>query len=338
MAANRVLYAVESISLGNTSVASGAIPIHGLQTASLTTTFNLQQVFEFGQLDLYDQYENVPNVELTMEKILDGYPLIYHLASQTATDRTLLNRTNQFSSAVISIFSDAQSNASGVPSQQAFVSGLLINSISYSLPVASEIKETVTLVGQDKLWVNSGFFFNGQFNGTDSPAFGTLRRKDVVMGAAPTGSIWPTELPGMTAVNGSGYNLLTNNALGAHVQDVTITANLGRTDLFELGRNKQYFRYANFPVAIDTTINVTAAGAGDDINANSLSTSNVANQPLVIKLADGTVFDLGSKNKMQSTTFSFAPTQGGVATISYNYRNFNILNVTNPSTDPVGLS
>ena len=335
----RVFYPIHYVALAPESAAGGAyVPVHGLQSVNMTTTFSLEQVFELGQLDTYEAIENLPSVEMTLEKVLDGYPLIYHLATRGATSKTLLNRTNRRADAVLSIFSDSQDNASGVPLTQVYCSGMYINSLNYSLPVQGSCTESVTLVGNDKIWRTSSFLFNGHFTGGDSPASGVQQRRHVRMGAAAAGgSVWPKFIPGMTVVNGSGYNIEAAGQYGAHVQDVTLSVNLGREDLFELGRAKPYFRYASFPVAVDTTINISPGGnnPGDAVNADS-STTNLTNEPIAIRLADGTYFDLGNKNKLQSVTYSGGDTGGGVATVAYAFQNFNRLDITAPS-DPEGL-
>lgn len=336
----RIYYPLNTLAIAATSLPAsglGAIAeVHGLQSLGATTTFNLEQVFELGQLELYEQIENLPAIELNTEKVLDGYPLVYHLATVTASSSSLANRSAQQCSAIISIYSDAQDNASGAPLSQALCSGLYVNSLNYTFPVQGNCTESVSLVGNDKVWRSSSFFFNGTFNGTDAPASGVQRRQNVIMGAAPTGSIWPSSLPGVTVVNGSGYNVESGGQFGSHLQDVTVSTNLGREDLFELGRRRPYYKYANFPTTVECTINMTPAGFGDEIDADSFATSNVTNEPIMIKLTDRTVFDLGTRNKLQSVTFTGGPTGGGVATVSYNFQNFNILKITAPH-DPAGL-
>ncbi len=336
----RVYYPIHYVALGSEGAAgAGYRPIHGLQSVGMTTTFNLEQVFELGQLDIYENVENLPNVEMTLEKVLDGQPLIYHLATPTATARNLANRSNVKCDAVLSIFSDSQDNSSGTPLTQAYCSGMYVNALTYTLPVQGQCRESVTLVGNDKLWRTSGFAFSGHFNGTDAPSGHIQRREDVKMGnAAAGGSIWPTIIPGITVTGGSGYNIQTAGQFGAHIQDVTISVSLGREDLLELGRKKPYYRYATFPTAVDTTINISPGGAtpGDMVNALSEAT-NLTNEPIVIRLTDGTLFDLGNKNKLQSTTYSGGDSGGGIATVAYAFQNFNKLDVYSP-VDPAGVA
>jgi hypothetical protein len=141
----------------------------------------------------------------------------------------------------------------------------------------------------------------------------------------------------MTTVAGSGFNILSAGQYGAHVQDVTLSVSLNREDLFELGRRKPYYRYASFPTAVDCVINLTAGGAlpGDMIAADS-DVDNLQNEAIMIKLEDSTIFNLGTKNKLLSVTYSGGDTGGGVAGIVYNYQNFNSL-VVSQDNDPAGL-
>jgi hypothetical protein len=337
----RVYYPVHYVALGEEGAASGTAfePIHGLQSVNMTTTFNLEQVFELGQLDIYENIENLPNIEMTLEKVLDGYPLMYHLASPNATSKTLNGRTVAKADAVLSLFADTNESSTGTPLSQVYCSGMFINSVNYTLPVQGQCRESLTLVGNDKAWRTSGFTFSGHFNGSDTPASGVQRRQHVKMGnAAAGGSIWPTNIPGMTVVSSSGYNVETAGQFGAHLQDVTIGVNLGREDLLELGRLKPYYRYARFPTPVDCTINLLPAGntPGDLVNASS-DGNNLSNQPITVRLSDGTVFDLGTKNKLQSVTYSGGDTGGGPVTVAFAYQNFNKLDVISAS-DPAGLT
>lgn len=335
----RNYFAIDEVSLGSEGApGSGYRPAHGVQSVATTTTFNLEQVFELGQLDVYENIEDLPAIEMTIEKLLDGYPLVYHLATPSALNKSLIARTNTRCDVMLSLFSDSQDNASGVPLTAVYTSGMYVNTLNYTLPVQGGARESVTLVGNDKVWKTSAFAFNGHFTGNDSPASGIQRRQHVKMGnAAAGGSVWPTLIPGMTVVAGSGYNVESAGVFGAHLQDVTISCNLGRTDLLELGRKRPYFRYQTLPIDVDCVINVIPAGTtpGDMVNAVADSNSNLTNEPILINLADGTCFNLGNKNKLQSCNFS-VDVGGGVATMSYTFRNQNKLDVTSPS-DPAGL-
>ena len=78
---NRIFYACQAVAIEpqyvNDNVLTNAgvlAPLHGVQSVGINTTFNLEQVFELGQIQIYENIEGVPEVEVTLEKVLDGYP------------------------------------------------------------------------------------------------------------------------------------------------------------------------------------------------------------------------------------------------------------------------
>ena len=69
-----------------------ALAGHGVQSVGITTNFNLEEAFELGQLSVYQLIEQLPDVEVTLEKQLDGNPLLYHLATNGTASNTLVAR------------------------------------------------------------------------------------------------------------------------------------------------------------------------------------------------------------------------------------------------------
>ena len=78
--ANRIYFANQQVAFRKDGDITW-IAAHGVQSVAVTTTFNLEQAFELGQLAIYENIEGVPDIEITMSKVLDGYPLLYHLAT-----------------------------------------------------------------------------------------------------------------------------------------------------------------------------------------------------------------------------------------------------------------
>ena len=343
MANNRIFYAIQGLGLAPHEVAaSGGAPsgfntAHGVQSVSLNTTFNLEQVFELGQLELYENIEGIPAIELTAQKVLDGYPLLYHLATPVATSPTLVGRSNERCYVALNIYPDTFDNASGTPLQMVGMSGMYVSSLTYTLNIDGNCTEDVTLVGNDKIWYASGNGFTPVgFDGTDAPAAasGVQRREDVIMGTGVSGSIWPLEIPGIDA---SGNNPVDGSSFAAHIQTVTISTDLGRDELFELGRRGPYHRFVTFPVEVTCAINITSS-EGDlvDAIADPPGGTNLTNQTIKIYMNDGTIFDLGTKNKLASVTYGGGDAAGGNVAVVLNYSNFNSFTLTAPS-DPAGL-
>ena len=66
--------------------------VHGVQSVAVTTTFNLEQAFELGQLEIYENIEGVPDIEVSLSKVLDGFPPAYVMATSQASTPTLGGR------------------------------------------------------------------------------------------------------------------------------------------------------------------------------------------------------------------------------------------------------
>ena len=78
----RIFYACQAVCImgrGKTPTAAGVVK--GLQSVGMSSTFTLDQVFEMGQIEIYENIEEVADIEVTLEKAIDGNKLIYDLAS-----------------------------------------------------------------------------------------------------------------------------------------------------------------------------------------------------------------------------------------------------------------
>jgi hypothetical protein len=314
--------------------------IHGLQSVGISTKFNLEQVFEIGQLELYENIENIPDIEITLEKVLDGYPLIYHLATKGATSATLSGRSNQRATVGLSVYTDTQDSASGTPLAQCTMSGVYVSALNYTFQVQGNSTESVTLVGNNKVWNNT--FTAAAFNNNDSPlaitgSGGVNRREDMLFGEG-TGVLCklPQDIPGISSSGYVPYNTTTQE-FGAHIQSIKVSTNLGREQLFELGRRGPYHRFVSFPTEVKCDIEIMSV-QGDNITALEDSESNLTHRTIYLATREGTKMDLGSKNKLASVTYGGANAgqRGGNATATYSYSNFNTLTVTHPQ-DPSGL-
>ena len=333
MANNRIYWAVQGVAIEEEGASTFSIDptvVHGLQTIGITTTFNLEQVFEIGQLAIYENIEDIPDIEVTMEKVIDGYPLIYHLATRGAATGTLAGRSNSKCNVAMNIYGDVQDSASGTPQTEVLMSGMYVSSLSYTCPVDGNCTESVTLVGNNKEWRSEDFLLTGElFDNADSPldtTYGVNRRENVLFDSLLDGTVTllPNEIEGISS---SGTNDRTSGVFGAHVQNITISADLGRDNLNELGRKGPYFRYVNFPVEVSTEIE-TISLQGDQKDALEDAVSNITDQTIIVVLADSTKIDCGTKNKLANVTYGGGDAGGGNATTTYSYTGFNDLTVS----------
>lgn len=361
MAANkRVFYAITKVGFAPVG-SNNFTTAHGVQSVSTTTTFNLEQVFELAQLAIYENIEGVPDVEMTAEKVLDGWPPLVTLATQGAAAATLIGRSNVACTVGIGIYDDADTGtnqATGNAVTEVHLSGLYLSSFGYEVTVDGSATETCSLVGNNKLWVgtageSSGTFDDGTHwdgsssiaSNTDRPyaiegSGGVNRREDVLFGAGQ--SKLPSDIPGISS---SGYNEPDGNGnLPTHVQRWSINVDLGRTDMFELGRRGPYNRYVNFPVEVTTEIGIMSV-SGDMISAlenglyseGSCGRYNLSDQPVLLKLCEGLNVNCGTRNKLQSVGMTGGDTGGGNQEITYTYTNFNDCTVTHPRDPTVAL-
>lgn len=338
---NRIFYACQAVAIGqfadSTNIPSAGpyeatVPVHGVQSVGINTTFNLEQAFELGQISIYENIEGLPDVEVTIEKVLDGYPLIYLMATSGADGNTLVNRTKRRCNVGLGIYSDDEDAVSGIAPVQVFMSGMYVNSVSYTLPTDGNATESITLVGNSKAWLtgtqtNYGWTADKaddfQYGGDTPPGAGGIqRREDVLMNT----SIIPATIFGVVGTSaGNNWNSSTNKPR-AHIQNITISTDLGREDVLELGQKEPYYRSPNFPVEVTSEFEVIAV-SGDFVNAYA-NQDNTSQVPIKVILRNGTTFDLGSKNRLSSVNYTGGDAGGGNATITYSFATFNDLTVT----------
>ena len=373
MANNRIFYACQNLAITpetKTTVDAGDMT-HGVQSVGITTNFNLEQAFELGQIEIYENIEGTPDVELTMEKLLDGYPLLYHMASSGAVVGTsasgLAARGNAKCSVRLGIYNEVNNNIGSDESATApvevYMSGMFISNISYTIPAEGSMTESITLVGNNKQWLtksgdngyNASVIEKGDvdaFDGFDEPAAiagasgGIQRREDVLL----SGCILPRSIDGVV---GSGYaNAVSGvTALGTatpliHIQNISISTDFSREDVLELGRKSPYYRPAGFPIEVTCEIEaITISGDfvgayefGDPtFDATDDSGNNLRNENIFILTRAGYAWDLGSKNKISSVSYGGGDAGGGNVSVTYSYSNFNDLDVQHRKNGYVGF-
>ena len=372
----RIYFANQQISFradGDNS-ATCWIGAHGVQSVAVTTTFNLDQAFELGQLEIYENIEGVPDVEMSMTKVLDGYPLLYHLATKDnttpLTSPTLAGRSNSKCNVAVGVWQDTQDNASGDPGQQMETSGMFCSALTYNFPLEDSFTEDVTLVGNNKVWVNpdtdagvncatpgwevkiaTGIFPTG---GDGPTGTGGVNRRENLSFATDVGVLagaagidytrLPTDIPG---VDSSGWMSPTANASNiAHVGNISVSTDLGREELFELGTRQPYARVVTFPIEVTCDIELVSAsgdmvdaladGCGGGTSCTGI-VDNLSNQVIRIATCEGTRIFLGTKNKLASVNYGGGDAGGGNVAVTYSYTTFNDLTVMHPEDPSTGV-
>ncbi len=365
---NRLYFAITQVGIRGDGSETQTV-MHGVQTVGMTTNFAIENIQEMGQLAVYETKEEIPTVDVTMDKNLDGYPLIYHAATIDAPAPDLAGRSTAKCVISVAYFSETLSFSTGTPASQVQVSGAQITSLGYNFPLRGDENETVSFQAYDKVWANDPrmvqsapwngsktLTFTGAFDGTDSPvgSGGVNRRQNLLfaynasdildnagMVANPDATILPPEVYGISA---SGTNdLQANGSYNAHVGDITVRCTLNRDPLFEQGKFGPYAKTVTFPV--ETTCEITTiAVSGDMVSATQggiLNASNVtcgrnrnlANRTIRIANCEGTRLYLGTKCKLSAINQNGGDARGGNVAVSYTFLSYNTFTVIH-SGDP----
>ena len=338
----RIFYACQAVAIcprGTTTVATDHV-VHGVQSVGMTSTFTLDQVFELGQIEIYENIEEVADVEVTIEKVIDGYKLIYDLATDGQCKVGVVPASKARSDVYVAIFDDGQNQATGVPKNICMNSGMFVSSVAYNYSVDGSATESVTLVGNDRFWndyagvvaaptaswSNADLLGAKGFDGTDAAVSGVVRRVNVdVAGSA---------LPGIVKSQSGDAADVVGRGGGHHVQSISVSTDFGQENIQELGRFGPYHRYATFPIEVTCEFEVIST-SGDLVSVSG-NAPNLSDEDILIKDTAGTILVLGSsgngKNKLSSVSYSGADTGGGNATVSYSFSNFNVLTVQGGDT------
>jgi hypothetical protein len=388
----------------------------GLQSAGMTTNFNLEQVFQIGQVELYEYSERQPDIEMTLSKAIDGAKPLFFMVTDPTQQNDIIARTNVYRVDVaMQIYPDSQFRATGRPISIVTASGMYVSNISYTFPIDGFVTEDITLVGNDKIWgtfqaisgitaghnggqgggeplviwpddalgnnpnapegLPSGHFGNDGLTSTlveggaaeiagGNDRFGVIvvgsgiqRREEVDIRR----SVLPDDIPGVTTFVASGVdNAFVNGGFGTqgpgtaggvsqligdantdniaeHVQTITVSATIGRDDIFELGSKRPFAKVVSFPIEVTTTIEVITA-QGDLIDATSAidcgPDNTQSSQSVIIRTCDGLQVDLGDTSRLTSVDMAGGDAGGDNMTVTYNYTTFNVFNVSHDFYQP----
>ena len=382
--ANRIYYANQQVGIMAQSEAeSGGFvftsdhAVHGVQSASSSVTFNNEQVFELAQAPIYENTESLADIEWSLQKVFDGYPMLLHMATKDAPNPTLAGRSAARATLGLSIFPDTLQSASGTPTSTVVSSGLFPTSWSASFGVGAPFTEDLTMIGNHRIWAiaagHPGYAgvtlsptftgeiasidFDGMFSsGTDAPiaSGGVQRQENMIfeyddaspldingMVGDPDATILPPDVYGITA-SGTNEDNVT-------VQTISVSVDLSREEFEALGTFGPVFRAVEFPVEVTTEIEVISV-AGDAVSVADYgifstgtgacdNISNLVDRTIRIATCDGTRIYTGVKNKLESTNYGGGDAGGGNATVTYTYTTFNDLTVLHPEDpNPSGLA
>jgi hypothetical protein len=254
---------------------------HGIQSVSVNASVDFEQAFQLGTLQICEHLEGVPNVEISSEKSWSTAAQCWWAA---AGGTTALVSANQGAGVSMSLANDQ--SATFQSSNFVSATNMSLSSWSVTFPVDGFATETVTLVGNDIDWSAGSVAISQPSAACTGATF--KRRQDV--------------------------------ALNSRAQSIAFSCDVGREELFQLGKKIPYARPATFPVECSSDWEYLAAtgSAGDNYpvdDENDVATTHSLSYEGVA---------MGSA-KLAGTSYSGGDAGGGNATISFNYIGYNSL-------------
>jgi hypothetical protein len=328
MATNkRIFYATQGVKLtpvNQDGVAAGTpfIP-GGIQSVGINTNYNIERVFQLGQLELYDTVENNPEVQVTLNKVFDGTKPLFlmtmggHTSNVPPNSGSIVQFQNNRVDLNLYVHQDTNQGTTGTALSVVSCTGLYASSFTYTFPTDGNITEECTLVGNTKTWTTTP---------ADSSVFSSA------VNAKGLARRWKFDYDSCIFPTGSGA-IPYDPDNPTPFSNITINFDLGREAVYTLGKYVPYLRYVNFPLEITTEI-TSIAQDGDFLNIDedtySCESATAATVDKPIKLVvcgsgvdDKLAIDLGDKNKLQSVNYTGGDTGGGNVQISYSFTTNN---------------
>ena len=183
MANKRTYWAIEGMGTGVHGAGVAALGVSdlqnfqycpGVQSIGMSTNFNLEQIFQLGQLEIYQDLEDIPDVELTIEKVMDDTCLLYtrcvaspettapggYLATWTGA-KTITDIQNNRVDVIFAVTGDTVENIGDLVCgnaglQAAYMSGMFVSSVNFNFGTDGFFTENITLVGNHQKWFVPG--------------------------------------------------------------------------------------------------------------------------------------------------------------------------------------
>lgn len=299
---SRIYYASQWVSINGTVVTA-------VQSVGISTTYNIEPVFQLGQSTVYQDQETLADVEVTIQRLFDGGTPMYllHLGSSGyGAGLTSSVVENKKSTIVVS-------EDSGTPSAVS-MTDMYVSNISYNATVDGNATEDITFIGN---------------------------KKDTGTSTAKPGGIGNFGVASRQNVTGTG------SASGA--QSITISVDLAREELYTLGDIEPTNRLLTFPIEVTSEVefrNTSHAGGLAGIPTDGcrpLANAGSGSIGMTICNSDGitrytTTINAGSNNTILSVNYSGGDAGGGNASVTYSYRNYNTFSVNHSTGGSSGSS
>ena len=351
MANSRQFYANSAL-FCKTAGSGGAYTfIRGIQSASDSFDLPAEYLLEWGQVGLYEAHDGIADVTFNAEKLIDGGVPLYLVATQGSTAASLTARSEKRSVLAVGIYPSDADYVSGTPTRVIEYSGQQVTNISYNFNTDGPFNESIAFLGNYAKWTAAGATYgtipaNPTSSGADVPpaltsCSGGIQFKENFLFTGTYPSLLPTFVPGITS---SGTMTMSNSCPTVPVQSITVSCDLSRDTVPQLGCKTPYARLAQFPVDVTSEISILSqSGHGLEITETGATLvgceyTNAPSSRLRFCTESGLVIDLGSQNKLTSVTQTYGDTGGSNANYTLSFTNKSVMSVFHPNDPSTGIA
>ena len=350
MANTRQYYANSALYIRPVSTGTAYSFVRGVQSASDSFDMPAEYLLEWGQIGLYEAVDGIADVTFDCEKLIDGSTPLYLAATEGASAASLSARSEKRCVLAVAIYPSDADYVTGTPTRVMEYSGQQPTNVSYSFTTDGAFKETMSFVGNYAQWQNAGAKYgtvptNPTSSGADAPpalaaCSGGVQFKENLRFTGTYPTLLPTFIPGITS---SGTMPMSAGCPTVPIQSISVSVDLSRDSIPQLGCKSPYARLVQFPVDVTTEIEVLSQSGhalqvteGGSILVGCEYT-NAPSATLRVCTDSGLIIDLGTKNKLTSVKQTFGDTGGSNATYSLSFTNKSVMSVFHPN-DPSNIN
>lgn len=324
--------------------------VHGVQSGSDSVAIPTNDVNEWGQIAPYEITEDTADVTIDITRVLDGCTPLYLSATEGSTSASLSGRQDQKCVLAFGMYDSTADYVSGAPIVICELSGAQPTSLNYQFSVDGPFTETISFISNNREFSPGSapkygaLPTNPTANGTDEPCAltacsGGVQLKENFRYDGAYATLLPTIIPGISS---SGTNPIVNGRPTVPVQSVSMSVDLTRDTINQLGQRTAYARLVNFPVDVTTEI-VVLDQSGDGVDISELGTlvgCEYTNAPLArirVSTDSGLIIDVGSKNKLTNVSHEYGSSDGGNAQYTLTFTGKSVMSVFHTVSDPSAI-
>jgi hypothetical protein len=350
MANTRHFYANSALFIKPAADAGAYDFVRGIQSASDSFDLPAEFLSQWGMIGDYEAVDGTADVTFDCEKLIDGSVPLYLAATEGSSAASLTARSEKRSVIAVGVYPSDADYVTGTPTRVFEYSGMQPTNVSYTFNVDGPFTESMSFLGNYAEWQAAGAKYgtipsNPTSSGTDVPpaltaCSGGVQFKENLLYTGTYPTLLPTFISGITS---SGTMPMSNSCPTVPIQSITVSVDLSREKIDQLGCKTPYARLAQFPVDVTTEIEVLSqSGHGLEVTergsvAVGCEYTNAPVARIRVCTQSGLVIDLGSKNKLTGVTQTFGDTGGSNATYTLSFTNKSVMSVFHPN-DPSSIT